>query len=137
LGAFAGFLTMASPLANIDGFAGRMNRSSVAGVTGGTASGLAGGKFANGFVTGAFAHLWNAERPLANQRAKLVVELGNAVRKAYGMGQKATVVDDIKRVEFGGHWDFKNRLDFKSFPNIAGTSDLSHSHQGSGQPVLP
>ena len=45
------------------GFGGMARRTIMAGVVGGTASALGGGKFANGAYTAAFQHLLNAELP--------------------------------------------------------------------------
>ena len=44
-----------------DGAEGFTLRTSIAAIVGGTASRLGGGKFANGAVTGAFVHMFNAE----------------------------------------------------------------------------
>jgi hypothetical protein len=43
------------------GEGGPLVRSVLSGAAGGAASALTGGKFANGFVTSAFAHMWNQE----------------------------------------------------------------------------
>ena len=48
-------------LYGVAGDEGKFLRTSIAGVAGGTASVLTGGKFANGAVSAAFAHLFNAE----------------------------------------------------------------------------
>ena len=48
-------------LNNVAGDEGRYERAMIAGVAGGTASVLTGGKFANGAVSAAFAHLFNDE----------------------------------------------------------------------------
>ncbi len=42
-------------------------RTAIAAVAGGTASVLSGGKFANGAITGAMAHLFNSEGLLKGQ----------------------------------------------------------------------
>lgn len=64
-GFYAGaFTALAGPNpANITGGGGMAvaQRTAVAAVVGGTASAIGGGKFANGAVTGAFSHLFNAE----------------------------------------------------------------------------
>ena len=44
-----------------DGAGGFTLRTTIAGVVGGTASEIGGGKFANGAVSGAFVHMFNAE----------------------------------------------------------------------------
>src|SRR5262249_16575629 len=48
-------------LNSIGGDEGKFLRTSIAGIAGGTASVLTGGKFANGAVSAAFAHLFNQE----------------------------------------------------------------------------
>ncbi len=54
-----------------DGAGGFTLRTTIAGVVGGTASEIGGGKFANGAVSGAFVHMFNAEN---------IGALGNAIR---------------------------------------------------------
>ncbi|MFT7880574.1 MAG: hypothetical protein ABXS91_09310 [Sulfurimonas sp.] len=44
-----------------DGAGGFGLRTTIAAITGGTASALGGGKFANGAISGAFVHMFNAE----------------------------------------------------------------------------
>ena len=63
IGQAAGMFASAdgSALAGIGGDGGKVVRSIFAGAAGGAASELTGGKFMNGFVTAAFAHLWNGE----------------------------------------------------------------------------
>jgi hypothetical protein len=46
-------------------------RTAIASITGGTASALGGGKFANGAITGAMTHLLNAETAVKNIFASL------------------------------------------------------------------
>ena len=61
-----------------DGAGGFTLRTTIAGVVGGTASEIGGGKFSNGAVSGAFVHMFNAEARgwrvrnalMANQRAQ-------------------------------------------------------------------
>jgi RHS repeat-associated protein len=50
-------------LTSVAGDEGKFLRASIAGVAGGTASVLTGGKFANGAVSAAFAHLFNDDGP--------------------------------------------------------------------------
>jgi hypothetical protein len=64
-GAAAGatsFMMQSTPLADVKGSEGVILRTSIAAAAGGTASVLSGGKFANGAITGAMAHLFNNER---------------------------------------------------------------------------
>ena len=56
-------------LYSVAGDEGKFIRASIAGAAGGTASVLTGGKFANGAVSAAFAHLFNDEDP-AHRRNK-------------------------------------------------------------------
>jgi RHS repeat-associated protein len=51
-------------------------RTALAAVAGGTASVLGGGKFANGAITAAFQHLFNAEHELPSNEIDSTVELG-------------------------------------------------------------
>ena len=62
-----GFALEGSALGSIQGTEGLLARTAIAAVAGGTASVLAGGKFANGAITGAFAQLYNAEGLLGTQ----------------------------------------------------------------------
>lgn len=65
----AGFAQFAAPgINNIGGknYAGVFARTMAAGVVGGTASELGGGKFANGAYTGAFGRLYNDEAGIKN-----------------------------------------------------------------------
>jgi len=62
VGAAAGVAVGETGLAKIPGEEGRYIRSAIVGLAGGTAAVATGGKFQNGFVTAAFAQLWNAER---------------------------------------------------------------------------
>ena len=65
LGAIGGLLAVEVPgFRNIKGWQGRSIRSAIAGAFGGVGSKLTGGKFTNGFVSAAFAHMWNQERHL-------------------------------------------------------------------------
>jgi len=52
-----------------DGAGGFGLRTTMAGIVGGTASELGGGKFANGAVSGAFVHMFNAEMSLKRNTA--------------------------------------------------------------------
>ncbi len=61
VGAAAGIVTGDSPLGSVSGGEGVFFRTAIAAAAGGTASALTGGKFANGAVTAAMAHLFNAE----------------------------------------------------------------------------
>jgi hypothetical protein len=61
IGAAAGFITQESALGSISGNEGVLARTAIAAAAGGTASVLTGGKFANGAITGAMAHLFNFE----------------------------------------------------------------------------
>jgi hypothetical protein len=65
VGAAAGIVTGDSPLGSVSGGEGVFFRTAIAAAAGGTASALTGGKFANGAVTAAMAHLFNAEGVLA------------------------------------------------------------------------
>jgi hypothetical protein len=60
-------------------------RTIVAGIVGGTASALGGGKFANGAWTAAFQHLLNAELPNMKKGTTLVV-MGQADKSRSGPG---------------------------------------------------
>ncbi|MGE0213551.1 MAG: tlde1 domain-containing protein, partial [Parvibaculaceae bacterium] len=71
IGALAGSLSQNSPLGAIDGPGGSAARSIFSGAAGGTASLLTGGKFLNGFVTAAFAHMWNAELHMKLDQSKV------------------------------------------------------------------
>jgi hypothetical protein len=51
------------------GYGGVTGRTLIMATVGGTVSQLTGGKFANGAVTGAFVHLFNAERVLESRKA--------------------------------------------------------------------
>ena len=62
IGAAAGSVTGNTGLANANNEAGVMIRTFVAGSAGGLAASLTGGKFENGFLTAATAHLFNNER---------------------------------------------------------------------------
>ena len=64
-----------------DGPEGFTLRTTMAGVIGGTASELGGGKFANGAVSGAFVHMFNAE--------------GGRILKRFTKYFKSTKIDDI------------------------------------------
>ncbi len=82
LGAFAGVAAGQSMLADIGGTEGRIVRAMVVGALGGAASELSGGKFANGAVTAAFAHLWNAEG--GGRRGRfLLLDLVLGLKKLY------------------------------------------------------
>ncbi|MDX2264090.1 MAG: hypothetical protein NW215_03860, partial [Hyphomicrobiales bacterium] len=61
VGKAAGLATESSELQGIQGFEGKFVRTAVAATAGGTASVLSGGKFGNGAVTAAFAHMYNQE----------------------------------------------------------------------------
>jgi hypothetical protein len=61
IGQAAGMFAMNGPLGAIGGNGGSTIRSIFAGAAGGAASELTGGKFMNGFVTAAFAQMWNGE----------------------------------------------------------------------------
>ena len=72
------------------GFGGRTNRTLIMATVGGTVSQLTGGKFANGAVTGAFVHLFNAENIIKSTFSSLgeyfsgkgdMVELGAETKK--------------------------------------------------------
>jgi hypothetical protein len=61
IGQAAGMFAVNGPLGSIGGNGGATIRSIFAGAAGGAASELTGGKFMNGFVTAAFAQMWNGE----------------------------------------------------------------------------
>jgi hypothetical protein len=61
IGQAAGMFAVNGPLGAIGGNGGATIRSIFAGAAGGAASELTGGKFMNGFVTAAFAQMWNGE----------------------------------------------------------------------------
>jgi hypothetical protein len=60
-GSAAGSIVGRTSLQNIEGGKGVAARTAIVATAGGTASALGGGKFANGAVTAAFQHLFNAE----------------------------------------------------------------------------
>jgi hypothetical protein len=60
-----------------------MGRTAVAGVVGGTISAMTGGKFANGAITAAMAHLFNQERTAAEQREYLKGLSENLLQKVH------------------------------------------------------
>jgi hypothetical protein len=75
-----------------------MVRSSLAGAFGGLGARLTGDKFANGFLTGAFAHLWNAEgvgRPFADA-ARMAIDWAFGTGPAvYGFGPGTAQVQQL------------------------------------------
>ena len=80
------------------GLAGVARRTIMAGVVGGTASVIGGGKFANGAYTAAFQHLLNAELPRARllQHAEdllSVAESENGVSEIKGSAHNARILE--------------------------------------------
>ena len=78
-----------------NGLGGRAGRTIVAGLIGGTASEIGGGKFANGFYTAAFQHLFNEEviSPSSNESAPqketskgLIIIVGGVTDDSYNIG---------------------------------------------------
>ncbi|MEZ5901362.1 MAG: hypothetical protein R3D51_17930, partial [Hyphomicrobiaceae bacterium] len=69
-------------------------RTAVAAVAGGTASVLAGGKFANGAITGAFAQLYNAEA-VDEVQQKLQAVADDAIKKIDAAGDAAFSDDQL------------------------------------------
>ncbi len=61
IGKASSLATESSELGSIPGVEGKFIRTAIAATAGGTASELTGGKFANGAITAAFAHLYNQE----------------------------------------------------------------------------
>ena len=71
-----------------NGYGGFIGRTAIMAIVGGTASALGGGKFANGAISGAFVHMFNAE---------------GLVDKAISFGQRAlTVVGGALQMATGG-----------------------------------
>ena len=83
---------------------GFIGRTAIASVAGGAASKLSGGKFANGAVTAAFAHMYNAEGggrkigighnrpPKPSWSARIARGIGAAFRRIPGVGAFITVM---------------------------------------------
>ena len=68
-------------------------RTTIAGIVGGTASSLGGGKFSNGAISGAFVHMFNAEggaSSLVNNISKGVSYVANGVQFVAGATLTAT-----------------------------------------------
>ncbi|MBT1443696.1 hypothetical protein KJI95_04045 [Shewanella sp. JM162201] len=75
----------------------RPMRVVVAGVIGGTASKLSGGKFVNGAVTGAFIQLFNAETALSKRKATIRSDSEDELKQKMGYEKGKTLVFSGKR----------------------------------------
>jgi RHS repeat-associated protein len=99
IGAVAGIMSGQSSLGGIGGMQGPTIRAMIAGAAGGVASVLTGGKFANGAVTAAFAHLWNAEG--GNRRGRLLL-LDLAVTAIGKLYENDFMIGPWRSVQFEG-----------------------------------
>ena len=79
-----------------DGAGGFTLRTTIAGITGGTASEIGGGKFSNGAVTGAFVHMFNDEmtQDEISLHNKKVLAREKAFSNAYGTNGEAYMKGD-------------------------------------------
>ncbi|MGO9986640.1 MAG: RHS repeat domain-containing protein [Rhodomicrobium sp.] len=97
-------------LYSVAGDEGKFLRTSIAGVAGGTASVLTGGKFANGAVSAAFGHLFNAEGIGHNGGPPLEDE-GSPSRFTWFFGRLSifftvlTLSGDTPQGAVSGSWD--------------------------------
>ena len=110
-GAAAG-ATAATGLTNPDSAAGKSlgiaGRTAIASAAGGTASALGGGKFANGAMTGAFAHLLNAEakgfvKQALDNKTCGPASVANAIRAI--AGKDVTTEQIAADIEKANGWD--------------------------------
>ena len=93
-----------SPLRSIPGGFGKVIRSSLAGAAGGLGARLTGGKFANGFLSAAFAHLYNQERVFARPSAWLGFQAraflwGDRLAEAYYVKHRADQIQSVYKGE--------------------------------------
>jgi len=115
IGAAAGGAVGESALAGIEGETGEYIRSAVVGIAGGAAAVATGGKFENGFVTAAFAHLWNAEggreRPFRGL-LRGIVQFGARILTG-PIGWTYAVYDFLSGTELGDDTLFWTRTEFE------------------------
>jgi RHS repeat-associated protein len=95
------------------GEGGPLVRSVLSGAAGGAASALTGGKFANGFVTAAFAHMWNQEAHMIGQEGlrafdASVVESGGRI---IGKEVRYVVIDEDGNTVYRNGRPVGGRLD--------------------------
>ena len=83
-----------------DGAGGFTLRTTIAGVVGGTASEIGGGKFSNGAVSGAFVHMFNGED---------LGRIGNAIRDVSGK-----LNSDFEQRMFARYWKGKGNYTLSS-----------------------
>jgi hypothetical protein len=143
-GAFAGVMAEggfgpAGP-GDIGDYSGRI---AAAGIAGGTASALVGGKFANGAITAAFAQMWNGElsfQPPSSSPPPEEIAGGkwywspNAENARGGVWVSTTIPGRTASWDPEGHWDVNDRLisgqtyrqryDYRGNPI---TKDVAHS----------
>ncbi len=82
---WSGFVSSGFSIGN-KGFGGKLARTLIMAIVGGTTSAISGGKFANGAVTGAFIHLFNAEMGAEAQKTYFMTFGGNATVGLGGEG---------------------------------------------------
>ena len=91
-----------------------------AGIIGGTASVISGGKFANGALSGALAQMYNGEETLDIEVRwrKLVNEFKISILDAYMMGKEGDIEGYINKVKTNGDWDFKHVKEYRTLDGI-------------------
>ena len=82
-------------------------QTALAAIVGGTASELGGGKFANGAVTGAFVHMYNAMGH-TNKYTKILERGKISLKNNMAIAKKISLSVFIDNVKSGGKWDYKN-----------------------------
>jgi hypothetical protein len=89
---WSGFVSSGFSIGN-KGYGGIANRTAIMAIVGGTTSAVSGGKFANGAVTGAFVHLFNAEHIIGGWKEFRVLKAEYSTKPGLsGTPSMATIV---------------------------------------------
>jgi len=94
IGKASSLATESTELGSIPGGEGKFIRTAIAATAGGTASELTGGKFANGAITAAFAHLYNQEATRGGKGPNLQHDEGITIAKADFLSRGYEIVEE-------------------------------------------
>jgi len=111
---------------SVEGWENKTQNAIAAGIVGGTASVIGGGKFANGAKTAAMSRLFNDvahDETAQKARAQLSKEFRASVDEARQLGADGDIDGYIDRVRSGGIWDFKSRREYR---NLEGIEDFGN-----------